>query len=72
MSETPTEYGLRLQGRFPALQKEIGVIIAAFNEGVYGEQTLGEEEIAGARSAWRTLRSPLTWPSRLKGRLLQV
>jgi len=72
LSETPTEYGLRLQGRFPALQKEIGVIIAAFNEGVYGEITLGEEEIAGAHSAWRRLRSPLNWPSRLKARLIQV
>lgn len=72
MSETPTEYGLRLQGRFPALQKEIRAIIAAFNDEVYGEIALGEQEIARAHSAWRRLRSPLNWPSRLKTRLIQV
>jgi hypothetical protein len=72
VSETPTEYGLRLQNRFPALQKDIRGIIAAFNEEVYGEIALGEQEIARAHSAWRRLRSPLNWPSRLKARLIQV
>lgn len=72
LSETPTEYGLRLQGRFPALQKDIRAIIAAFNEEVYGEIALGEQEIARAHSAWQRLRSPLNWPSRLKARLIQV
>jgi hypothetical protein len=72
LSETPTEYGWRLQGRFPALQQEIRAIVAAFNKGVYGEIALGDKEIAGARSAWRRLRNPLNWPSRLKARLFQV
>jgi hypothetical protein len=72
VGETPTEYGLRLQGRFPALQKEIRVIIAAFNEVVYGEIAPGEKEISDAHSAWRRLCSPLHWPSRLKAWLIQV
>jgi hypothetical protein len=72
VSETPTEYGSRLQVQFPALQKEIRVIIAAFNEAVYGEIDLGKKEIADAHSAWRRLRSPLNWPSRLKARLIRV
>lgn len=68
----PPFVNVRLQGRFPALQKEIRVIIAAFNEAVYGEIALGENEISDARSAWRRLCSPLYWPSRLKARLIQV
>lgn len=72
VSETPTEYGSRLQGQFPASQKEIRVIIAAFNEAVYGEIDLGEKEISDAHTAWRRLCSPLYWPSRLKARLIQV
>ena len=72
VSETPTEYGSRLQGQFPALQKEIRVIIAAFNEAVYGEVDLGEKEVSDAHTAWQRLCSPLYWPSRLKARLIQV
>jgi hypothetical protein len=72
LSETPIEYGLRLQGRFPSLQKDIRAIVAAFNEQVYGEIILGEQQIADAHSAWRRLRSPLNWLSRLKARLIQV
>ena len=65
-SETPLELGTRLDARFPALKPQIEVIISAFNQEVYGEMVLSGMQLATARSAWRTLRSPLHWPSRLK------
>ncbi len=65
-SETPTEYGSRLEHRFPILKREIASIIQAFNEEVYGEITLDEHQLKITQSAWRRLRSPLHWPSRLK------
>jgi hypothetical protein len=65
-SETPLELGARLDARFPALKPQIEVIISAFNQEVYGETVLSGMQLATARSAWRTLRSPLRWPSRLK------
>ena len=65
-SETPLELGARLDARFPALKPQIEVIISAFNQEVYGERVLSGMQLATARSAWRTLRSPLLWPSRLK------
>ena len=66
LSETPIEYGLRLKNRFPSLKGEIGLIIEAFNQEVYGEIILSEQQWVEAMSAWRRLRSPLHWPSRLK------
>ncbi len=66
LSETPTEYGLRLQRRFPLLAKEIELIVQAFNREIYGEIVLDEQQLATARSAWRQLASPLHWPMRLK------
>jgi hypothetical protein len=66
LSETPTEYGFRLKYQFPSLKREIGLIIEAFNQEVYGEIVLGDEQLSTARIAWRRLRSPLHWPSRLK------
>ena len=71
LSETPREYGFRLTNRFPALKGEIDSIIESFHEEVYGEITLGEQQWAAARSAWRTLRSPSYWPSRLKAWFLR-
>ena len=65
-SETPTEYGLRLKVQFPSLKREIGWIIEAFNQEVYGEINLNSEQLAIPRFAWRRLRSPSHWPSRLK------
>ena len=66
LSETPTEYGLRLKNQFPGVKKEIQSIIEAFNEEVYGEVILDEDQMAIAQCAWRRLRRPLHWPSRLK------
>jgi hypothetical protein len=66
LSETPIEYGYRLKNRFPSLKGEIGFIIEAFNQEVYGEIILSEQQWVEAKSAWRRLRSPLHWPSRLK------
>jgi hypothetical protein len=66
LSETPTEYGSRLKHRFPVLKREIELIIEVFNETVYGEIILNENQLTTAQSAWRRLRSPLHWPLRLK------
>jgi len=57
---------LRLKQRFPVLTGEIESIIAAFNEEVYGEIILNDHQLTGAHVAWRRLRSPLYWPSRLR------
>jgi hypothetical protein len=67
-SETPTEYGLRLKVQFSSLKREIGWIIEAFNQEVYGEIHLNSEQLAISRLAWNRLRSPFHWPSRLKAR----
>jgi hypothetical protein len=66
LDETPTEYGRRLEHRFPVLAREIQVIVQAFNREVYGEIVLDEQQLATARSAWRQLASPLHWPMRLR------
>jgi hypothetical protein len=69
-NETPLEYGLRLQSRFPGLGMEIESIVEAFNQEVYGGIGFGEGRSASGRSALDRLRSPRHWPARLKVRLL--
>ena len=66
LSETPSEYGLRLQNRFTLLKREIGLIVEAFNQEVYGEITIDNEQWIVALSAWRRLHSPMHWPLRLR------
>jgi hypothetical protein len=66
VSETPHEYGSRLKHRFPVLGTEIESIVQAFNEEVYGEITLSESQLTIAQSAWRKLRSPFLWPTRVR------
>ena len=66
-SETPLEFGTRLNARFPALKPPIELIIGAYNREVYGETVLGGAPLAAANSAWQFLRSPLRWPARFKG-----
>jgi len=66
LSETPDEYGLRLQKRFPALAAEIGGIVEAFNLAVYGEVTLDDAQMIRTRGLWKKLCSPRYWPARLK------
>jgi hypothetical protein len=71
LSETPREYGTRLENRFPRVRREIDSIIEAFNREVYGEMALKQQELESARHGWRRLRSPLLWPPRLKTWLLK-
>jgi hypothetical protein len=66
LNETPNEYSFRLKSRFPSLSREIESIVQAFNQEVYGEITLNQQQFAIAKSAWHRLRNPLHWPSRLK------
>jgi len=71
LSETPAEYGLRLRHQFPSVNREIALIIEAFNQVVYGETVLSQQQLATAQLAWRRLLSPLHWPSRLRSWFLQ-
>ncbi len=66
LNETPNEYGLRLKNLFPILTREIESIIQAFNQEVYGEVNLNQQQFAIVKSSWHRLRSPLNWPLRLK------
>jgi hypothetical protein len=70
-SETPLEFGARLNTRFPALRHQIELIVSAFNREVYGGVTLTGVQLVAIRSAWRVLCSPLCWPSRAVSRLFR-
>jgi hypothetical protein len=70
-SETPLEFGTRLNGRFPGLKPQIELIISGFNQEVYGEAVLTGTQLANLRSAWGVLRSPLHWPLRVKSRIFR-
>ncbi|MBN2122716.1 MAG: DUF4129 domain-containing protein, partial [Deltaproteobacteria bacterium] len=65
-NETPLEYGARLKGRFPALNREIESIVESFNRDAYGESPLSRGEILQVRSCWGRMCSPLLWPLRFK------
>ncbi|HOO90840.1 MAG TPA: DUF4129 domain-containing protein [Syntrophales bacterium] len=71
LSETPGEYGVRLKGQFPLLEKEIGLIIELYHKEVYEERDVTEAQFVSARSVWRRLRSPLNWPSRFRSWLFR-
>ncbi len=71
LSETPTEYGVRLRHQFPTLNREIGLIAETFNKEVYGEILLDQQQFTMAKLAWRRLRSPIHWPSRFKSWFFQ-
>ncbi|MGM0383271.1 MAG: DUF4129 domain-containing protein [Thermodesulfobacteriota bacterium] len=71
LSETPTEYGVRLGYHFPTLTEEIGLIAGAFNKEVYGKIVPDEKQCGMARLAWQRLRSPIHWPSRFKSWFFQ-
>jgi hypothetical protein len=62
-TETPSEFGAKLQRSFPQLAGEIGLIVQAFNVEVYGGKQGGAAP--AARAAWRRVRSPRHWPARL-------
>lgn len=66
LSETPAEYGARLQKQFPSITDEIGGIVEAFNLVVYGEVVLDDEQMTRAKLSWKRLRSLKYWPARLK------
>jgi hypothetical protein len=66
MTETPSEFGIRVARQFPKLTEEIGEIVEACNAEVYGERRPGKDRIRALRLALRSLRSPVYWPSRFK------
>ena len=71
LSETPAEYGSRLERQFPLLRGDIGGIVEAFNQVVYGEVTLEREQMTRIKGSWKRLRSPRCWPFRLKSWFFQ-
>jgi len=71
LSETPTEYGVRLGHQFPTLTREIGLITETFNKEIYGEIVPDEKQFSMAKLAWQRLRSPIHWPSRFKSWFFQ-
>jgi len=72
LSETPAEYGGRLEQQFPLLVRNIEVIVDAYNQQVYGEMLLDESQLRTAKRSWRSLRSPYYWPSRFKAWFLRT
>lgn len=66
LSETPAEYGLRLEHRFPELSKDIRLIVETFNREVYGNMTPDKNQYKVVKLAWQRLRNPINWPSRLR------
>jgi len=64
--ETPKEYGNRMKGALPRLEPEFGVIIDAFNEEIYGENSLDEIRLDNARRAMRRLKHPFLWFPRIR------
>jgi len=72
LSETPAEYGDRLEQQFPLLVRNIEVIVDAYNQQVYGEMLLDESQLRTAKRSWRSLRSPYYWPSRFKAWFLRT
>ena len=71
LSETPTEYGVRLGHQFPTMSREIGLIAETFNKEVYGEKVTEEKQFSLAKLAWQRLRNPIHWPSRFKSWFFQ-
>jgi hypothetical protein len=69
ISETPAEYGLRLEKRFPNLESDIQTIIGTHCEMVYGFATGGTEKFAAAYAAFKRIRSPKNWPVRIRSLL---
>ncbi len=65
-TETPSEFGARMRGRFSRLGPEIALIVHAFNRESYGAMRLDAVEIADLWTAWRRVRSPRYWPARVK------
>jgi hypothetical protein len=71
LSETPGEYGTRLQKQFPSLTGDIGRIVEAFNLAVYAEVNLDDKQMARVKRSWKRLRSFRNWPARMKSWFFQ-
>ncbi|MDF1554477.1 MAG: DUF4129 domain-containing protein [Deferrisomatales bacterium] len=70
-TETPLEYSVRLQRRFPSVGGEITELVGLFHREVYAEQQWDRACLAVGRRARARLRSPRLWPSRLRSWLLR-
>lgn len=66
VSETPLEYGYRLAGNFPILEKQIFQLTNLINQEIYGNHLLTPEQKYNARCTQKRLSLPIYWPMRLK------
>jgi len=64
--ETPKEYGIRLGHLFPQIEKEIRLIVNLHDEAVYGGISPDNHQLSRARLAFRKIRNPLLWFTRIK------
>ena len=66
VTETPKEYGIRLENRFPGVKKEIRYIIHMHDKAVYGCIFPDSRQISRARLALRKIHNPFLWFARIK------
>jgi hypothetical protein len=65
-TETPKEYGVRLEHCFPRIKEEIRLIIHLHDETVYGCISADGHQMSRARRALRNVRNPRLWFARIK------
>lgn len=65
-TDTPMEYGMMLSGRFKDLSGDILLIVDLVNRELYADRRPGPDHRGEGRKAWRRLRSPRHWYSRLR------
>jgi hypothetical protein len=70
-SETPKEYGIRLEYRFPRVEKEFRLIINLHDEALYGCLSPNSHQIARTKFALKKIRNPLLWLARIKSLCFQ-
>jgi hypothetical protein len=70
VSETPNEYGQRLESRFPLLGPEISSIVEAFNLEAYRDDPVDERRMKMLKQARKRLLHVANWPARFKSRFL--
>lgn len=68
--ETPLEYAVSLQKKFPTLEQDISYIANIINREIYGGVVPGTGEKERLNQSWRKLHHPGFWPARFKSRLL--
>ena len=66
MSETLTEYQIRISDMFPELSSETSVIVQLVHEEIYRGSALDTNQIAHGKTALKKMRRLVFWPKRFK------